>query len=228
MNFVADIPTYIFPPNIDYTIGPIELATFNQNGGKYDFRHGVTVVVPSEAIANGENSATMLFSASLVAPVNFQNDETPPKYFQNDEIKQVSALVWLCMNVELKKPVQLKMPHFLKIKSIESLFFAMSSCHLKPNTTMVTMKTIDGGIFSCDKSYGMIAVKQFCYFCIIELKKYGKGNPDYKYQIAVMIQTKNQPNTTSYDVHVCILPDLPTCLEVHIAIYIYIIYYISK
>ena len=84
------------PSNIGLVNDDINVVSFDENGGKFcAAEHGVTVTVPSGAVPNGI-VAEMKFAAATIVPVKFFDNVLP-----------VSAIIWLCMNVKLQKPIQL-------------------------------------------------------------------------------------------------------------------------
>ena len=146
----------------------------------------------------------MKFAASTIAPVKFSDNAIP-----------VSAIIWLCMNVALQKPVQLQMPHCVRIKTkhqSEALHFSKAPVHSMDNIKIARMKAIDGGTFPVGKSYGMIEIDHFCYYCIESVQ--ASDVPENLYRIVAMKEI--QPNIIKnlWNIHICVIPSLPTCLEV--------------
>ena len=199
----------IDPPETDGIIGNIESATFDERGGTHhSYEHGITVSVPSGAIPTGVKSQ-MKLAATLTAPV-----------ILSDNAKLVSAIVWLCMNVTLQKPVLLKIPHYASIKSkahSKTLQFAKAKLLTSNTNTMRTMKVMKGGNFPVDESYGSIEISHFCYYCI-NLYQASDKIPHYSYRVVTM--KEKQPNLEKrlWLIAVCIIPSLATCLKVIIFI----------
>ena len=188
------------PSNNDLVSDDINVVSFDENGGTFcAAEHGVTVTVPSGAVPSGI-VAEMKFAAATIVPVKFFNDVLP-----------VSAIIWLCMNVKLQKPIQLQMPHFVNIKTenqARSLQFTKSDSHNVP-----TMKVIKGGTFPIGESYGTIEIDHFCYYCITTSVKV-ENIPQNLYRIIAIKEA--QPNVASnlWNIHICVIPLLPTCLKV--------------
>ena len=196
----------MYPPEMDCIIGCIESATFDVKGGEYhSHEHGVTVIVPSGAIPVGVVSE-MKLAATLTATVQPSINGIP-----------VSAIVWLCMNVTLQKPIMLQIPHYVNIKSkaqSKNLQFAKAKFHKSSTKIMRNMEVIKGGDFPVGGSYGMIEINHFCYYCI-ELYQTSDNIPEYSYRVVTM--KERQPNliTKLWQINVCIIPTLDTCLKVH-------------
>ena len=190
------------PSNIGLVNDDINVVSFDENGGKFcAAEHGVTVTVPSGAVPSGI-VAEMKFAAATIVPVKFFDNVLP-----------VSAIIWLCMNVKLQKPIQLQMPHFVNIRTenhSRTLQFTKADSHF--NNNVPTMKVIKGGTFPIGGSYGTIEIDHFCYYCIATVK--AKNIPENLYRIIAMKEA--QPNVASnlWNIHICIIPLLPTCLKV--------------
>ena len=183
-------------PDTDDLIGNIETIFFDESGGTFcSVKHGVIVTVPHGAIKTGLN-VELKFGATILAPVTFAKNMLP-----------VSAVIWLCMNVTLQKPVQIQIPHCVNIKSqaqANDLQFA-KALHSQSDKNMMV---VDGGRFAVGESYGSIEVDHFCYYCVVN-----DGNiPDYKYR-AILFQSIQLHNNT-WKLEVCIMAALPTCEEV--------------
>ena len=194
------------PSNNDLLIDNIYVASFDEKGGKlYVPEHGVTVTVPSGAVPSGKR-AEMKFAAAIIAPVKFPDNVLP-----------VSAIVWLCMDVKLQKPIQLQMPHFVNVESKDCakiLHFAKAVIHLNDEKSIATMKVINGGDFPTGESYGMIEIDHFCYYCITE-NILAINIPENLYQIVSVKELQPNLATNLWIIFICIIPSLPTCLKVY-------------
>lgn len=197
------------PSNTTYIIGGISVYSVDENGGKfYMSEHGVTVTIPEMAVPSGMR-AKIKFAATLIAPVRFTNNAKP-----------VSALIWLCMNVALQKPIKLQVPHYVNVKNesqSKTLQFAKSFIHSCDSTKMETMNVIEGGIFPVGESYGTIEINHFCFYCIQSIE--AVDIPNNHYQIVTMKEI--QPNIAEnlWIIHICIIPSLPTCFKVLCYVY---------
>ena len=185
-------------------IDNINVALFDEKGGNFcAAKHGITVTVPSGAVPSGK-VAEMKFAATTIAPVKFSDDAMP-----------VSAIVWLCMNVTLQKPIQLQMPHYVNVRTEDhsrTLQFAKANGHLNDNNAI--MEVIKGGTFPIGESYGIIEIDHFCYYCIQKSVRVD-DIPKNLYQIVTMKEM--QPNIAAnlWNIHICIIPSLATCFEVY-------------
>ena len=196
--------------NIDYIIGDIKVESFDENGKSfYMSEHGVTIIVPKMAIPSGI-IAEMKFAATLIAPVNFSRNTIP-----------VSALVWLCMNVTLQKPIQLQIPHYVNIKTenqSKSLQFAKGNIHSLDSMEVGMMQAIDGGIFPVGESYGKIEIDHFCYYCIQQIEV--DDIPENLYRVVTMKEIQPNMAINLWNIHVCVIPSLDTCFQVQFTIYL--------
>ena len=103
------------------------------------------------------------------------------------------------------------MPHFVNIKTenqARSLKFTKADSHNVP-----TMKVIKGGTFPIGESYGTIEIDHFCFYSIVTSVKV-ETIPENLYQIIAVKEA--QPNIASnlWNIHICVIPLLPTCLKV--------------
>ena len=181
-------------------IGDIEVGLFDERGGVFhSYKHGVTVVVPTGAIPSGV-LAELKFAATLVSNVKFIN-KSP-----------VSAIYWLCMDVELQKSIELRLPHFVDISDTTHNLQFVKSTHSPVDIIEGSMFTIDGGRFSVGELYGSIEIDHFCYYCIAVDKLDRTKIPNNKYSVVAI--TQRQPEKSEWTAHICILPLLRTCKEV--------------
>ena len=187
------------PPNLQEWIGNVESAVFNKTGGVFQSHdHKVAVIVPSGAVPDGV-TAEIKFAAGLAVPVKLPANSLP-----------VSAIVWLCMDVVLQKPIKLYLPHMVDVKNqsqASNLHFAKIPHSLNSKSGGI----VDGGQFIICETFGMIEIDHFCYYCIVNNFK-AEEIPDNKYKILVMKYKKPQHDHWKCDV--CILPSLITCIKV--------------
>ena len=151
----------------------------------------------------------MLLSCSLVVPVKFSSN-----------VKVVSPMVWLCMDVELQKHISLCIPHCVNIETDEQLkhlkFQKSENYHIGCTETVKTMKVIEGGIFYKDKSKGQMNINHFCYYCItVDNLQCGDIPKDiYKLVTIKEIQPTLQKGCLVWNLHVSIICALETCYKV--------------
>ena len=188
------------PVDTDNLIGDVEVGLFDERGGVFhSYKHGVTVVVPTGAIPSGV-LAELKFAATLVANVKFTS-KSP-----------VSAIYWLCMDVELQKSIELRLPHFADILGTKHNLQFVKSLHSSFDVIEGSMLTIDGGRFPVDESYGSVEIDHFCYYCIAVDKLERTSIPNNKYSVVAI--TQRQPEKSKWTAHICILPLIRTCAEV--------------
>ena len=147
----------------------------------------------------------MKFAATTIAPVKFSVDVIP-----------VSAIIWLCMNVKLQKPIRLQMQHFVNVKNEDdsrTLQFAKAYVHFNDDKNFATMKAIKGGTFPIGELYGMIDIDHFCYYCI-EANIKVRNIPENLYRIIAMKEALPNIASNLWNIHICVIPLLPTCLKV--------------
>ena len=189
----------------------LESVIIDENGGKLYFdEHEIFVTIPPGAIPN-RVKAELKFGATLFAPVKFANKSRP-----------VSAIIWLCMNVSLLKPMQIQMPHCIDIESkaqASYLTFA-KACHSQSSEGV--MEIVDGGKFDKNESYGSVEVTHFCYYCIQEVGNDTDHLLNHKYQ-AYLFRSKQLHNDI-WMFKICVMSSLPTCLKVSILMILCILY----
>ena len=209
--FIADNFSFnIYPPDTDSVIGCIESVSFDENGTEYTSEsHGVTVKIPPNVISKGR-TGKMVLTASLMAPV-----EVPT------EFKPVSAMIWLCMNVKLQGCISVSIPHCVNVETkshSERLCFLKTEDHCSVNhQTKKTMKFLRNGNFPVGERCGETKIDHFCYYCIaIVGMKETDVNIDLSssFQMVAMMQIQPDILTNLWEVHVCILHTLPSCLKV--------------
>ena len=187
-------------PPID--MGLIETDFFDERGGVFhSHQHGVTVIFPKGAIPEGV-FAELKFAALLVAPVEFPKGKVP-----------VSAVYWLCMSVQLQKPVQLQVPHMVNIKN-ETHAKDLKFVKFQHNLSKESMSVVNGGRFNINGPYGYIEINHFCYYCIVEEKLKPTDFLPNKYMVLAMKQ--KQSKYTIWQADICLVPNIATCKKVQI------------
>ena len=172
--------------------------------------HDITIKIPEGATAGRE---TIHFEIAVVmyGPFIFQQDCQP-----------VSPILWLCIveeNYELKKPLQITLPHFLigvteEKARLRSLTFAKAShtdrhpqgydFHQSANHDDNTFLSIG------NRNYGILLTYHCCFLCIQE-KVTRESVFDAGYCLA-RVESVISPQT--YEVYFCAMYLLRTCLKV--------------
>ena len=214
--YVANFKTFIVEVNVieaqppvdtEYLVGDIEAEMFDERGGVFhSYNHGVTVIVPAEAIPTGI-LAELKFAATLISPVSFHSNKIP-----------VSAIFWLCMDskVVLQKPIQLWLPMMMLENKIESdtLQFAKNSHSTQLNVIGHQMEGLDDGIFVDGDCYGSIEIDHFCYYCIMYNNLDCSSIPINRYLLIAMKQRHPSSKDNSWTIDICLVTNLRTCIEV--------------
>ena len=189
------------PVYTEYLVGGTEFKMFDERGGVFhSYNHGVTVIVPPGAIPS-RTLAELKFAAMLVAPVKFTS------------VAPVSAIFWLCMEVVLQKPLQIRLPEMLTKARSSGLQFA-KSLHSAVTVIDQQMNIIEGGKFIAGQNYASIEVDHFCYYCITRDQLDPNDIPQNQYLLIAMKQHHSSPKDTIWNVDLCIVPRIRTCEKV--------------
>ena len=189
------------PVDTEYLIGSTEVKMFDERGGVFhSYKHGVTVIVPAGAIPFG-TLAELKFAATLVAPVKF-----------TDAAMLVSAIYWLCMDIILEKPIQICLPQKF-VDNVSTLQFA-KSLHSSVRVIDHLMNVLNDGRFIASECYASIQVDHFCYYCIVDDKLNPSSIHKNLYLLIAMKQRKLSAKDDIWNVHICVVPFIRTCLEV--------------
>ena len=188
------------PVDTECLIGGTEVKMFDERGGVFhSYNHGVTVIVPPGAIPSGI-LAELKFAAMLVACVKFTS------------VTPVSPIFWLCMEVILQKPIQIRLPQMFMRNRNSRLRFA-KSLHSPVKVIEQQMDVLDGGKFNTGQCYASIEVDHFCYYCIVDDKLDPSNIPQNQYLLIAMKQL-HLSTGDNWNVHICIVPFIRTCLKV--------------
>ena len=191
------------PIDTEYLIGGTEVKMFDERGGVFhSYNHGVTVIVPPGAIPSGI-LAELKFAATLVAPVKFTS------------VTPVSAIFWLCMEVVLQKPIQIRLPEMFTKNRSNGLRFA-KSLHSPVKVIEQQMDVLDGGKFTAGQCYASIEVDHFCYYCIVDDKLDPSSIPQNQYLLIAMKQQHLSTKDNNRTVHICVVPLIRTCVKVRV------------
>ena len=185
----------------------------DSNGQEYtNTMHDITFIIPEGAI-DTEKKIHFEVGVTMYGPFNYQ-----------DSFRPISPIIWLCLleeDVELKKPFQIILPHFLNEVSKEQIYshniqFAKAShseysfidnqltytfqhCEIEPQ-----FKTI--GL----RSYAVLETKHCCFYCI-EAKKTPKLALDASY---CLIKVESPVRGQRNEVYFTAIYSLETCLRV--------------
>ena len=168
MHFAAQSPHFIEAEKlVQIPFLYHHLLECDYNGLEYTIEdHDITLKISTGAVAKGER-VHIEIGVALYGPFTFPEKTQP-----------ISPIVWLCIqeDVELKKPFQLILPHFLIGLSKETLhhhqikFSKASHKYLLENGQMIyKFQNCDTKplLASCgNKSYGMMKSTHCCFYCI--------------------------------------------------------------
>ena len=215
MNFVAQPPHFIEAEKLAQI--PFlyhHLLECDYNGLEYTIEdHDITLKIPTGALAMGEK-VHIEIGVALYGPFTFPEKTRP-----------ISPIVWLCIqeDVELKKPFQLILPHFLIGLSKETLhhhqirFSKASHKYLLENSQMIyKFENCDTKplLASCEnKSYGMMKSTHCCFYCI-QANQTLEVARDAGYCLA-RIENSPLPHQLRNEVYFTAVYFLRSCLKVH-------------
>ena len=174
--------------------------------------HDITLRVPEGAVAAGEK-IRLEVGVAMFGPFNFPDGTQP-----------ISPILWLCPleeNVQLKKPLQIILPHFLTGVTRERLLYHQI-CLAKASHSNFTFhdQQLYYDFQLCDvnplfassgqKSYGMILINHFCFYCLLA-KQTPELATDAGYCL-VRIESFLTPQRT--EIFFSVVYFLDTCLKV--------------
>lgn len=142
----------------------------------------------------------------------------PFKFSENR--RPISPFLWLCpleSNVELSKPFQIILPHFLnkdkaQINNIAFVKATHDDQFFQPTQTCYKFETHDSNAIltsSGDKNYGILETDHCCFYCLTA-KNTAELLQHANYSLA-QVNILSPPRT---DMHFCALFLLPTCQRV--------------
>ena len=180
--------------------------------------HDITVRVPKGALAKGEKIHFEV-GVAMYGPFIFPEHTQP-----------ISPILWLCIleeNVELKKPFQVILPHYLagipkERVQYHQVGFAKAShndyslkdgrmtksyrFHRSEEETLLA--TTD------NKSYGVIVTKHCCFYCLLASNKESDLAMDSMYYLA-RIEFCVSP--LRYEIYFSAMYFLPSCCQVRLS-----------
>ena len=187
----------------------------NSSGLKHTVTdHDITIRIPKGAVPK-EKKIHLEVGIALFGPFNFPENTHP-----------ISPIVWLCIieeNVELQKPIQLILPHFLTQLSEDQLHHHQVCFATANHKYLISHHQIAYNFDKCDsrplfasvkgQSYGVLVSKHFCY-CTLVAQLTPELTKNAAYELA-RIETSSQFDSVKrYEVCFCAMYALPTCLQV--------------
>ena len=125
--------------------------------------HDITLRIPEGAVSKGEKFHFEI-GVTMYGPFIFP-----------EKTQIISPIVWLCIqeNIELKKPLQLILPHFLIGQSRTKLQYhkikfakASHDYFLKNGQMMYQFKDSSAKVLFASRGYGVIISTHCCFYCI--------------------------------------------------------------
>ena len=149
-------------------IDKVETITFTHSGGQHiSESHDIRISIPKGAIKK-HTVVHLQVGVALHGPFSFPDAKQP-----------VSPIIWIGVtpNINLKKPIEITVPHFVKASSQsshEKLEFLKAACKIK--STSRRKKNEAKYHFSevaeinqqfNSENYGIVFTKDFCFYCIV-------------------------------------------------------------
>ena len=169
--------------------------------------------IPDDAIPPGM-VIHLEVAVALYGPFQFPDGSCP-----------VSPILWLCIqeNIDLRKPLDIILPHFLTDKNI-GIRFAKAD-HKQYATdefgqTHYVFEPLETAFIAYkerNQNYGILSTQHCCYLCIIS--KDPQISPEFALKAGYYLWCIEKPssNLKARDtVHFCVTFCLPTCREVSI------------
>lgn len=179
-----------------------DTLTFDSRGGEH-FIDSYGIVIPSGAIPEGK---VVTINIGITVCTQLMS-LLPP------DLKAVSSIMELCVveepNFKFCKPIEVQMPHFLDVESVEDLDY-LNLHFLKSGHNLACFHATDGiEEFNRDTHCGILSIDHFCSFCIAANKSGIDACQIYYHIIRVMPRQITQPK---WDIIFCI--NLYTCSRV--------------
>ena len=173
--------------------------------------HDITIRIPEGAVAE-EETVHFEIGVAMYGPFNLPQNTQP-----------ISPFIWVCLlekDVELKKPFQLIVPHFLTQLPEERLVYHDVRFAKAHHDQLSLENKSDYTFCDCDakplftsvgyRSYGVLITNHFCFYCL-EANQTAELAVDAGYGL-VRIETPLSPNSNV--VHFSAIYLLDTCLKV--------------
>ena len=175
--------------------------------------HDITLKIPKGAI-NKNQLIHFEIRVALYGPFNFPENTQP-----------ISPILWLCIleDVELRKPFQIILPHFLTGISQERLQYHQvgfakakhNDCTLVNNKRVYNFLDVTESRFASSTSgirnYGILESQHCCFYCL-KAKKTPELTWDSGYCLARIESALLAPQTN--EVYFLVFYFLETCLQV--------------
>ena len=193
-----------------------QLLECDSKGREWTSRdHDITLRIPKGALAEGEKVRVEL-GVTMYGPFTFPENTQP-----------ISPTLWLCIleeDVELKKPFQVILPHYLTGLSKDrvqhhQVGFAKAShndyCFIDGQMTYRFQRSENKTLLATtgDKSYGVLITNHCCFYCLLANNKESDLTLDSRYYLA-RIESCISP--LRYEIYFSAMYFLPSCCKVRV------------
>ena len=194
-------------------INAVETTTFTHNGRQYTSEsHDIRITIPKGAIKK-HMVAHLQVGVALHGPFSFPDAKRP-----------VSPIIWISMtpNTNLKKPIEITVPHFVKASSqssSEKLVFLKAASKIKSTSRRKNYeakyhfsKVTENNQQFNSENYGTVFTKDFCFFCIVgDVSSNSTLTANY---CLIPVIPKPVAQTTTWRIHYYIIYLLKTYIHV--------------
>ena len=199
-------------------LSQVEVLTCDSSGCEYyNSDHGITLRIPDDAIPPGM-VIHLEVAVALYGPIQFPDGSCP-----------ISPILWLCFqeNVELRKPIDIILPHFLTDAKNVGIRFAKADHKQyatdesgKNHYVFEPLETSFIAYKERNQNYGILSTQHCCYLCIISNDP--QISPDLALKAGYYLWCIEKPSSYSLTsrardiLHLCATFCLPTCREVSV------------
>jgi hypothetical protein len=198
-------------------LNQVEILTCDSSGcDYYNCHHGITLRIPDDAIPPGM-IIHLEVAVALYGPFQFPDGSCP-----------ISPILWFCIqeNVNLRKPIDVILPHFLTDVNNFGICFAKAD-HTKQYATdesgqnYYAFKPLETAFIAYkerNQNYGILPTQHCCFLCITSNDP--QISPDFAlkagyYLWCIEKPSSHSPTSRARDtLHLCATFCLPTCREV--------------
>ena len=176
---------------------------FDRRGLKYHLSdHGITVIIPENAV---DGNALLCIGVYYVDAFQFPEDH-----------RLVSDVFWIDSNVPLQRPVELYVPHFVKIENKNStrklhFFLASDMSYMSSGVMEFNQAPRNNYSFESKACSGKLVLNHFCSGCIME--KVTKDALPLQY-LLTRVFPKDCETEVTWPVNFVFTYSLPSCRKV--------------
>jgi hypothetical protein len=194
----------------------VEILTCDSSGCEYcNYDHGIILRIPDDAIPLGM-IIHLEVAVALYGPFHFPDGSCP-----------ISPILWWCIqeNVNLRKPIDIILPHFLTDVTNVGICFAKADHKQyatdefgKNHYVFESLKMAFVAYKEKNQNYGIVSTQHCCFLCIISTDP--QISPDFALKAGYYLWCIEKPSSHSSTsrardtLHLCATFCLPTCREV--------------